>query len=87
MLLNTTLAVCLLAVVAFYLIRALSKPLKEMGKVMVRSAAAGFIIWGVNVLGDLFGFHIGLNFLSAFTVGLLGIPGAALILALKVFLL
>lgn len=80
---NVVLGAGVALLVAFYLLRALSKPLASLGKIALRSAAAFAIIWAVNVVGRYFGFHMGLNLLSAFTVGLLGIPGAALLVAVK----
>ena len=70
-------------IVAFYLIRALSRPLAELGRMMLRSIVAFCVIWAVNILGGFVGFHMGLNVVSALTVGVLGVPGAALLLAVK----
>ena len=51
--------------------------------VALRSLVAFFGIWAANIIGGSFGFHIGLNPVTALTVGILGIPGAVLILAVK----
>ena len=34
------------------------------------------VIWAVNVVGHYFGFHMGMNLVSALTVGVLGIRSA-----------
>ena len=80
---NLILGVLVAVIVVFYLIRALSRPLAELGKMMLRSIVAFCVIWAVNILGGFVGFHMGLNVVSALTVGVLGVPGAALLLAVK----
>ena len=44
------------------------------------------IIFLVNSIGDLYGFNIGLNVITTLVVGILGIPGAILLIILKLFL-
>jgi len=80
---NLILGVLVAVIAAFYLIRALSRPLAELGRMMLRSIVAFCVIWAVNILGGFVGFHMGLNVVSALTVGVLGVPGAALLLAVK----
>lgn len=55
------LGVLVALVVAFYLIKALSRPLAELGRMMLRSVVAFCVIWAVSTLGGFAGFHIGLN--------------------------
>jgi inhibitor of the pro-sigma K processing machinery len=81
--LNLILGIGIACLVGFYLLKALSRPLADLGRLLLRSAAAFCIIWAVNIIGGFVGFHIGLNLVSALTVGLLGMPGAALLLAVK----
>ncbi|MGI6633333.1 MAG: pro-sigmaK processing inhibitor BofA family protein [Bacillota bacterium] len=81
--LNVVLGAGVALIVIYYLLKALSRPLAGLGKVALRSAVAFAVIWAVNVIGHYFGFHMGLNLLSALTVGVFGIPGAALLLAVK----
>jgi inhibitor of the pro-sigma K processing machinery len=81
--LNVVLGAGVLLVVAYYLVKALSKPLAGLGKIALRSVVALAVIWAVNIIGQYFGFHMGMNLVSALTVGVLGIPGAALLLAVK----
>ncbi len=80
------LGVLIAVVVGAYLLRAISRPVAQLGKVALRSAVALFAIWVVNVLGGFVGFHIGLNLVTGLTVGFLGLPGAALIVAAKYLL-
>jgi inhibitor of the pro-sigma K processing machinery len=81
--LNVVLGAGVALIVIYYLLKALSRPLAGLGKVALRSAVAFAVIWAANVIGHYFGFHMGLNLLSALTVGVFGIPGAALLLAVK----
>lgn len=40
-------------------------------------------IAALNLVGSYFAFHLPLNIFSAFTVGFLGVPGIALLVALR----
>ena len=40
----------------------------------------------INLIGQMFNFHIGLNVATALIVGILGLPGAILLIVLTLFL-
>ncbi len=80
---NLILGILVAGLVVVYLIKALSRPIAGIGKILMRSALAFCAIWAVNVIGSYMGFHMGLNLISAVTVGALGVPGIALLLAIK----
>ena len=61
-------------------------PLKSIFKLVFNSILGGVLIYVINLVGMNFGFHIGLNLLTAVIVGLLGVPGAALLVVLKIIL-
>ena len=61
-------------------------PLKSILKLVLNSVLGGILIYIINLVGMNFGFHIGLNLLTAIIVGLLGVPGAALLVVLKIIL-
>ena len=61
-------------------------PLKSVLKLVFNSILGGILIYVINLIGMNFGFHIGLNLLTAIIVGLLGVPGAALLIILKIIL-
>ena len=61
-------------------------PLKNIFKLILNSILGGVLIYIINIVGMNFGFHIGLNLITSITVGLLGIPGAALLVVLKIIL-
>lgn len=81
--LNAVLGAGVLLIVAYYLVRALSRPLAGLGRIALRSGAALVLIWAANAIGQYFGFHMGMNLVSALTIGVLGVPGAALLIAVK----
>lgn len=61
-------------------------PIKSILKLVLNSILGGLIIYIINVIGGLFAFHIGLNYITAILVGILGIPGAVLLVILKIFI-
>lgn len=63
-----------------------SAPLKALFKLIVNSVLGGLLIFIINLIGSAWGFHIGLNVVTAVLVGILGIPGAILLIILKLFI-
>ena len=61
-------------------------PLKKILKLVINSILGGLLIYIINVIGMNFGFHIGLNLVTSLLVGFLGVPGAALLVILKIIL-
>ena len=57
-------------------------PLKLMLKLAANSLIGGLAILVINAIGTGFGIFIPLNMVSALVVGVLGIPGAVLLLIL-----
>lgn len=60
-------------------------PIKKIFKVILNTGLGALVIFVINTIGTSFGFHIGLNIINALIVGILGIPGAVLLILLKVF--
>lgn len=54
-------------------------------KIIVSIIIGGFLIYLINELGKTIGIHIGLNAVTSATIGVLGAPGALLLLAIKKF--
>lgn len=65
------------------LIAVFSKPLGTVLKIAVNSALGGICIIAFNFISQIFGFFIGVNALTAVTVGILGIPGFIMLLTLR----
>lgn len=49
-------------------------PLKIILKILGNSILGGIIIFLVNLIGSIYGFHIGLNLGTTIIVGILGVP-------------
>lgn len=62
-------------------------PIKTILKLVLNSVLGGFLIFLINFIGAYFNFHIGLNLITSIFVGLLGIPGAIVIVIIKSFLI
>ena len=63
-----------------------SIPVKAIFKVIGNSILGGLLIFVINLIGGAFHFHIGLNVGTALLVGILGVPGAILLIILKLFI-
>jgi len=62
------------------------KPLKTILKLIINSILGGALIYLINLISGAFGFSIGLNMFTAIFVGLLGVPGAILLVIIKILL-
>ena len=71
----------------FILGKILIVPLKTILKLILNSILGGFLIWVMNLIGASFHFHIGLNLITSIFVGLLGIPGAIVMVIIKLLIL
>ncbi|QUL97875.1 MAG: pro-sigmaK processing inhibitor BofA family protein [Candidatus Fermentithermobacillus carboniphilus] len=83
---NVVLGILVASLVGVYVLKSLFRYAAGLGKVLMRSAIAFFAIWVANLVGGFFGFHMGLNLVSALVIGVLGIPGIGLLLAVKYLL-
>lgn len=54
-------------------------------KLIFNSILGGVLIFLINQIGTTFGLHIGLNVITSIFIGIFGIPGALLLVAMKVF--
>lgn len=72
---------CVLALFLFG--RVLVVPLKTILKIVFNSILGGILIYVINLIGASYNFHIGLNIFTAIFVGILGVPGAVLLIVLK----
>ena len=62
-----------------------SFPLKKIIKLIENSILGALIIFLINLVGTSFNFHIGFSIVNSVVVGILGIPGACLLVLLKIF--
>ncbi|MBR3162892.1 MAG: pro-sigmaK processing inhibitor BofA family protein [Clostridia bacterium] len=70
----------------FLLGRIFIVPIKTISKLIINSVFGGILICLINLVGGVYGFHIGLNIITAVCIGILGVPGAILLIALKFFI-
>lgn len=61
-------------------------PIKKILKLIINSILGGVIIYVINMVGASFNFHVGLNIWTALLTGFLGVPGVALLILLKIFI-
>ncbi len=66
-----------LACICFLFIfgRVFLSPIKKVLKLIVNSILGGIAIFLINLIGGIWGFHIGLNIFTSILVGILGLPG------------
>lgn len=62
--------------------RVLLIPIKMLGKLILNSILGAVIVMVINFVGMSFGLVIPLNIINAVIVGVLGIPGAIMLLIL-----
>lgn len=61
-------------------------PIKWISKLIFNSILGALIILAINLIGSIWGFHIGLNLFTAIVVGILGIPGAICLIVITLLL-
>lgn len=61
-------------------------PIKKILKLVFNTLIGGCLIYLINLIGASFGFHMGLNMVTSLVVGVLGIPGAILLIILELIL-
>ena len=85
---DTNTIITYLACICFLFIfgRLFVLPIKTILKLVINSIFGGILIYVVNWVGSIFSFHIGLNFITAILVGILGVPGAVLLVIIKLLI-
>lgn len=61
-------------------------PIKTILKLVINSLIGGVLIYIINLIGSVYEFHIGLNYITSICIGVLGIPGTILLIVLKFFI-
>ena len=61
-------------------------PMRFMWRLVAGGVMGALALVLVNLLGGLLGFHVAINPFTAMAVGFLGLPGAALVVALQLLL-
>lgn len=55
-------------------------PIKWVLKLVINSILGAIIIFSINLIGGIWSIHIGLNIITSIIVGILGIPGAIVLI-------
>ena len=58
-------------------------PIQKLIKLVINSILGGVIIYIINLVGANFGFHIDLNIITSIIIGILGLPGAVILVLIK----
>ena len=61
-------------------------PIKKILKLVINSVLGGSAIFLINLIGGIWGFHIGLNIFTSILVGILGLPGAVCLIIVKLLI-
>ena len=69
--------------VLYFLSRIFFQPLKLLFKVGLHVLAGGALILLYNLVGGSWGLQLGLNVFSALAVGVMGLPGLLMLMALR----
>ena len=60
--------------------------IKKVLKLVINSILGGLTIFLINVIGGIWGFHIGLNIFTSILVGILGLPGVVCLVIVKLLI-
>ena len=72
-------------VILYAAARLLAPPVRFAARLLANTLAGLVLLFAFNIAGSFFGVRIPLNPVTALLAGALGIPGVALLLALKLF--
>lgn len=61
-------------------------PIKKVLKLVFNSILGGITIFLINLIGGIWGFHIGLNIFTSILVGILGLPGVVCLVIVKLLI-
>lgn len=69
--------------VLWLVIKLFLTPIKWIFKLLINTAVGFVCLWVLNYFGAFFHISLGLNWINALAVGVLGFPGLVLLLVLK----
>ena len=74
------------SIVALIIItRILNIPFSKIIKLIINSILGAVLIFAINQMTTTLGIHIGLNVITSVFIGVFGIPGAVLLIAINFF--
>lgn len=79
--------IVVIAVIAIVVVvRLLSAPIRLAGKLLINALAGFVVLFLLNFVGGIVGLSLGINWINAIVVGILGAPGVVLLLLIKYLL-
>ncbi|MGI6777164.1 MAG: pro-sigmaK processing inhibitor BofA family protein [Acetivibrionales bacterium] len=80
----TTIIAYIAGIIFLYILgRLFLIPMKVILKLIYNALIGGIVLIVINAVGGIFGFHLAVNIFSSLIVGMLGVPGILLLIALK----
>jgi len=61
-------------------------PIRKILKLVINSILGGITIFLINLIGGIWGFHIGLNVFTSILIGILGLPGVVLLVIIRLLI-
>lgn len=84
--LSTIIVIAAIVLAVVIGLKLLAKPIKFLFKLLINTVLGFVLLWLINFFGGEFGLLLEMNLRNAAIVGLLGIPGVLLLLAMHYFL-
>jgi inhibitor of the pro-sigma K processing machinery len=84
--LNTVIPYIIGVIILFFLGKIFVLPIKSILKLLGNSILGAILIYVINLIGNAFNFHIGLNFVTIIFVALLGVPGAVVLTLIRILI-
>lgn len=61
-------------------------PIKLILKLVFNSILGILMLLIINLVGKMWSFHIGINFITSITIGILGVPGAVCLVIIRLLI-
>ena len=84
-LISPVIVIAAIVLAVILVLRLLAKPMKFIFKLLINTLLGFVLLWLLNFFGGGLGISLDLTLFNALIVGLLGIPGVLLLLALHLF--
>lgn len=84
--LSSIVVIAAIVLAVILVLRLLAKPIKLIFKLLINTALGFVLLWLINFFGAGLGIALELTLFNAILVGLLGIPGVLLLLAIHFLL-
>ena len=80
---ETVFTAAIVIVLIILVIKIFTKPIKWILKLLINTVIGFVALIVINAVGSLIGVSIGINWINALVVGILGMPGVGLLLVLQ----